>query len=173
MVTLKQFKHSLDADADVNAKTEKGSNALNLSLQYNHTEIEILLRNKLGLIEDIFQAIGSDHDKLSKLLKGGISPSAKNTDHNTLLMAVSEKNDIDAFKIILAAGADVNEIGNQEYNSLMLAAKNGHTEIVQTLLEYDIDVNAKNLHGNTALILGARKRPPPNYASAHRCWGRH
>jgi len=39
---------------------------------------------------------------------------------------------------------------------LIMASKNGHQEIVQTLLEANADVNAKTSNGATALMLASQ-----------------
>ena len=43
---------------------------------------------------------------------------------------------------------------------LLLAARGGHLEIAQTLIDAGADVNLPNEHGNTALLLAASRRDP-------------
>ena len=53
---------------------------------------------------------------------------------------------------------EVNEKNNDGYTALMLAASNGHKDIVSKLLAQEgIDVNAKDDHHNTALIFATQK----------------
>jgi len=59
-------------------------------------------------------------------------------------------------KAMIEHGADVNAKDNYGYTVLILAARNGHTEIVELLIERGADIEAMNNDGNTALIQAAR-----------------
>ena len=54
--------------------------------------------------------------------------------------------------ILLKAGAEVNTKDKMGATALMVAAQNGHIEIVYTLLKVGAEVNAKYNEGGTALI---------------------
>lgn len=59
---------------------------------------------------------------------------------------------------LIAMGADINWRDAMGNNALMEAASNGHTAIVQLLLDAGCDVDVANYtYGNTALLRAARK----------------
>ncbi len=101
-----------------------------------------------------------DAQELRKLLAAGATPDAKDNDNKTALMYAAEKGYNEAVKALIEYGADVNAItkknelySGDEYfptdpikygrnSALVLAAAQGHSAVVQTLLEhgaYSID----------------------------------
>ena len=69
------------------------------------------------------------------------------------LIAAIEKDDLDAVKALLAAGADVNAKDKRGWTPLMQAASDGETDIAEALLASGASVNAKTDDGRTALTL--------------------
>jgi len=68
------------------------------------------------------------------------------------------RGDVDAVrKALLQGGTDVNEVGKDEVTCLMLAVREGHSSIVNILLEEPgIDVTRRDVNGSTALHLACR-----------------
>ncbi len=68
------------------------------------------------------------------------------------------KGDLEKLKEFVESGIDVNAKGNDKFHSppLVIAAGNGHTDIVVYLISKGADVNAYNDIGFTALINTAR-----------------
>jgi ankyrin repeat protein len=58
---------------------------------------------------------------------------------------------VEEVKRLLAAGADVNAMTKDGMTALMLASKNGHSEVVKLLLAAKANVNAKSPNGGNAL----------------------
>jgi ankyrin repeat protein len=75
------------------------------------------------------------------------------------LVDAAEKGNLEAIKSCLENGADVN--GHELFTrttALIEAAKNGHADCVKILLlAKDVDVDAKDKNGFTALIISAEK----------------
>jgi ankyrin repeat protein len=75
------------------------------------------------------------------------------------LVDAAEKGNLEAIKSCLENGADVN--GHELFTrttALIEAAKNGHADCVKVLLHAkDVDVDAKDKNGYTALIISAEK----------------
>ena len=57
----------------------------------------------------------------------------------------------------MARGADVNVVDGNGDTPLMLATRNGHTDIVKLLVEYQADMNKQDKFGNTPLINACMK----------------
>ena len=65
-------------------------------------------------------------------------------------------DDVNKVRNLLSDGADVNARNEQEWTSLMVAASEGYTHIVDVLLNQGADVNAQSSTGETPLMLSAR-----------------
>ncbi|MBA3323060.1 MAG: ankyrin repeat domain-containing protein [Pyrinomonadaceae bacterium] len=68
------------------------------------------------------------------------------------LARAAEGGDLDAVKMLLAAGANVNAAGAYGKTPLIAAAAQGHAGIVRLLLERGAEINARKSDGFTALI---------------------
>jgi ankyrin repeat protein len=105
--------------------------------------------------EMIYPAVRSGSpERLESLLKGGLSPDARDGDGNTLLMRAAIYGGVDMLRVLLAHGADVNARNTAGATALMRAAADSAK--VKLLLENEADVNARSQVGNSALLLAAR-----------------
>lgn len=59
------------------------------------------------------------------------------------LLNVTKRGDVDKLREILNKGNDLNIIGNAGWTPLHAAAKGGYLEVVEVLLDYGADPNAK------------------------------
>ena len=73
--------------------------------------------------------------------KGGFTP----------LMFAAQQGDVDSARILLEAGADVNESTPENGSALVVATASGHEKLAMFLLEQGADPNAKDGYGATAL----------------------
>ncbi|XP_048248734.1 ankyrin-3-like [Haliotis rufescens] len=75
----------------------------------------------------------------------------------TMLMECLEREDVELVKILLKAGCDascsVDDYGNK---ALHIAASTGNVELVSLLLDNGGDVSARNIHGDTALLIAVK-----------------
>jgi ankyrin repeat protein len=114
-------------------------------------------------------------------LKAGMNPNAKNREGQTALQFAARAGRVPVVKVLLGNGADVNPAlpwatayGQAEVVSLLMgkrpsqaavnialqsAAREGHTRIVETLLDSGADVNA-NDEDFTPLMLAAKAKYP-------------
>ena len=77
------------------------------------------------------------------------------THHNAALTVAAEKRDFDCVKILIQAGADVNEFNRYNKSPLMCAVEKDNSEFPLHLLQSGADVNLSNDIGWTALIKAA------------------
>ena len=57
---------------------------------------------------------------------------------------------------LIEFGADVSKTSFKNETAMHLAAKNGHTDVIKLLLEYNVNVNAFDRELRTPLMLAAR-----------------
>src|SRR5262249_54753750 len=69
----------------------------------------------------------------------------------------AQQGDIDSARILLAAGADVNEATPKDGTALVVAAASGREEFSNFLLENGADPNAADAYGVTALHYAIRR----------------
>lgn len=139
----------LAAGADVNARDAAGWTALMFASQYNYYDAPYV-RALLASSADVNAA---DAKGRTALMVAGRSPSA--------------------LPCLLASGANVNaaRLPNGT-TSLMSAAHRGDYSSVSQLLKAGADVDATDMHGNTALMIGVRvrgRRDHDHDASYDRC----
>lgn len=68
------------------------------------------------------------------------------------LLEATSKNNVKDVVQLLMAGADVNEVDDDDNTPLNIATINGNLLLVQTFLNYDADVNHQNAASRTPLI---------------------
>lgn len=96
-------------------------------------------------------------DKAKKLLKEGLDPNAESGNKTPLTLAIELKKK--AFvKFLIKNGADLN-LGRKTDGAtpLILAAKMGEYQIVNTLIGVGAKIDANDMSNNTALIIAAKE----------------
>ena len=93
------------------------------------------------------------------LLEHGADVNIPNKNGWTPLFSAIEHDDIDTMKLFLEKGAKVNNVRTDGFQRtpLILAAMNGHTEIVQLLLEEEADTTCVDFFELTALMHADRE----------------
>lgn len=86
----------------------------------------------------------------------------KDTYGMTPLLYAAYNDNSDILKLLIKAGAKVNESNNNKQTALMMATFNENPEIVRMLLDANANVNARNNKGETALSIAYKA-----YKSAH------
>lgn len=89
---------------------------------------------------------------LAALLKSGESPDAIGEGYSALDWAVYD-NKVEAARLLLDHGADINARGSSGVTPLMTAASRGHVESVRLLLDRGADRQLQNSSGQSALAL--------------------
>jgi len=106
----------------------------------------------IDLNERLWQAVMVDAVEEAKfLIQCGADIGYMMADRSLLDVAVS-KGCVNAVKLLLKAGADVNSMFYCTTTSIVLACELGNKEIVETLLEAGADVNDVGVSGLSPLI---------------------
>jgi len=135
----------LDSGADVNYAVPAGMNSLLISMASRRADLAEML------------------------IKKGADPTAKDRNGSTLLHSAAEVGDVDMAKGLIARGLDVNaktaksqggrgggrNAGPGEQTPLMIAARNGHVELMHALVGAGADPKVKAQDGTTLLIAAA------------------
>jgi ankyrin repeat protein len=92
------------------------------------------------------------------LLKAGANPNAALPTGETPLMAAARTGKVDAVKVLLARGADVNAKETLKgQTGLMWAVAERHLTVAKTLIEHGANVKARSNNGATPLLFAARE----------------
>jgi len=99
-----------------------------------------------------------DSDALRSVIIQGRSLEVRNRDGDTPLLYATLIGNVDAARILLEHGADVDAQNLKNgVNALQIAAFIGSEELARLLLEMDADPSIKNAYGKTALQLAEAK----------------
>src|SRR5438874_10656 len=104
--------------------------------------------------DKLFTAIrANDLAGIKTLLDHGVSPNAADSKQVTALMYAAEVGSLDAMKLLVAGGADVNAQNASGSTALMWSVSDAKK--VRLLLEHNADANKVAKSGRTALIIAA------------------
>jgi ankyrin repeat protein len=119
--------------ANINLTAVNGSNSLLQSVIMNNTDMVKYL--------------------VSKGVKINIGGSERDI---PLIVAIKNQN-FDIVKVLVDGGADINWGNNSPplYYAIKIIYRRGTTDILKYLLEHGVDVNAKNIYGESALTMVA------------------
>jgi uncharacterized protein len=76
----------------------------------------------------------------------------------TPLMYAAREGHIDVARMLLAAGANVNEVDKNDISPLFMAISNNHIAMARFLIEKGADINAKDWYGRTPLFAAVEIR---------------
>ncbi len=150
-------KFLLNKSADPAAKDKTGATTVILAAESgNVAALELLIKKGVdvnaktgpGFNEFQFGTVTAVRQEMQEL-------RAEANVGFTALMVAAEGENIEAVKLLLAKGADVNAKTGGGVTALHLAANNGNLEIVQLLLDRGASVNDKDPEGNTPLMVSA------------------
>jgi ankyrin repeat protein len=156
----------LDAHADPNAPLLSGETPLMTAIDNGNRDAASLLlehgadvnaREKNGGQTALMWAAANRSPELVRLLVDrGADPRARSTRGFTPLLFAAQQGDVESGRLLLQAGADVNEgSGNDRKTALMVAAASGNREFSVLLLEKGANPDLMDEGGCTALHYAA------------------
>ncbi|CAL1535227.1 unnamed protein product, partial [Lymnaea stagnalis] len=142
----------IECGADVNLVTSGKGTPLVYALSHDyHRNINNRWRNIEGIeLSDCDERI---RDILAKLLEHGAK--CKEVYHNgqsPLSCAIETDHSISLLKMLLDAGADVNDVGPGSASPLHAASSNCNTEKIEFLIEHGADVNFRDSSGQSPIF---------------------
>ena len=150
----------------LNARTGLGETPLHYLAVENHIEAVKALVEKKGADVNTLNDFGGSPisdaaglgyvDLVKYLLSVGAKLQIPQQKESVLHAAVRSGN-AEMVKVILSAGASVNDVESLDETALHVAAENDHLEIVQLLLEAGADPTAKRIFDETPLDVAIRE----------------
>ncbi len=142
--------------AGVAAGAADGTTELHWAVRASDRElVERLLRagadvaaaNRYGVTPLKLAAVNGDALILEELLDAGGDANAAGADGETLLMTAARGGHVEAARLLLARGAEVDARETWHgQTALMWAAAQGHPEMLRELIAHGADVNARSHH---------------------------
>ena len=158
--SVKMLEILLNKGADVNGANEQNHTPLILAIQKGNSSVAtILLKNNAKFENNILhqlmeQNLDIESDILNILVQYGLNINQKDENDQTALNKAVKKNDIQASKILLENGANLENIALHKF------VQDNNLEMLQLLTKYDIDVDIENEDGDTALQLATSNYTP-------------
>ena len=165
-------KIAIEKGANYKEKIE-GNSLLHLAVEKGHKTLISLYLDYAILIDEkgennetpLFWAVKKGNFEITKfLISKGANPNLANITGDTPLTVSVSRMDLDTTRFLLDKGADINVI-NEIGNTLLIeASKGNHTskknsiEMITLLLKYGLNINSKNIYGNTALSYALNRR---------------
>ncbi|MFC1478071.1 ankyrin repeat domain-containing protein [Candidatus Margulisiibacteriota bacterium] len=149
-------KNDIDSNNDGRITySEFVKSRLNITAYVEQADKELLANAKDGI--DIKQALAKGADVNAKNEWGTALILAVSKNVLTILLNNGWSAKKEAVKALIEAGADLNAQNKEGNTALMIAIRNGKTEILNLLTDAGADVNVPNNKGETALMLAASK----------------
>jgi ankyrin repeat protein len=156
----------LDRHADVNSQNRNGRNAVHYAARHGHRQcMQLLIDDDASFdIADedgntpLLDAAKAGHeDCVDLLLHYGASVDHRNKAGCTPLYMAAEQGYAACISLLVSAGADINSKGGEfGGTALMAASAQRQSSGVETLLDFNADVNERSLVGRTALHYAAQ-----------------
>ncbi len=162
---LHLLQQLIKGGADVNRKSN-GLTVLSQAVELNnYRAVGYLIRNGAVVNQandngdiPLYVAIKNGYDVITGILVNKSEDpysdvNWKNPIGDPLLNIAAHNGNIEIIRMLIEAGASVNELDTEENTPLHIAAANGQDKAVTLIMTYEADINARNLRGATPLML--------------------
>jgi ankyrin repeat protein len=158
----------LDQGADINVVASDGTTALHWAVYHDDLELvdrfidagaDVNAANDYGSTPMSEAGVTGNAAIIEKLLEAGADVEAVNEDGQTVLMVVARSSNVAAAKVLLDHGASVN--GTEEWRgqtALMWAAAQSQPEMVDLLVSYGADIDARSKVNRWERLVSAEPR---------------
>lgn len=143
-------------NADINAENYKGFTALDVALEFNHTDVADILvtagaKTKCMGPEKLFDALQRDDDKaVAAIIHARVDLDARDGEGRSCLHLCVEKNNSASMRLLIGAHAFVNAQNLfQQDTPLMLTARLGFVDMAKILFE---KTNERENHPETSVV---------------------
>lgn len=145
----------LAGGADLTARGARGQTALMWAVAQQHPDVVALLLEQGADVH----ARSDVWSQVMGVLPHGQPENNRSIPHggNTALMFAARVGDLSSARLLLAAGADVNDADAGGVSAVVVAAHSGYTDLVELLLEHGADANSAEA-GFTALHAAVMRR---------------
>jgi uncharacterized protein len=171
----------IEQHADVNEPEADGTTALAWAARMNDVDLaDRLLRagakvdatNRYGVTPLYLACVNGSAPMIERLLKAGADPNSVWTEGEMPLMTVARTGNVDAAKVLLAHGVQINvrePVHGQ--TPLMWAAGESHANMMRELIAHGADVNARSAiqHWERQVTAEPREKwlPPGGFTALH------
>jgi ankyrin repeat protein len=162
----------VDQKANPNHQTDYGKTALMFACQRGHVDIVALLvhhsrvdmevQDGSGWTAITYACFGGFDSIASYLIEHGADITTKASDGRNLLFASTYGNLLSMIQLLSSRGVNLKEKSKAGFTLLMTAMPKGDEMIVDYLLTTDVDIDAQNEYGDTALSLALRCQASPH-----------
>ena len=151
----------IDAGALVNAVNISGTTALIQAAHFGHVDAVALLlesdvdpdfANVKGTTA-LMRSAQEGNDRICSMLissKKGVDVNRTNLEGMNALMLASQRGHADTVRVLVHAGAVMDDITTQGSTALALACKRGHEEVVKVLVSMGAEICIRDARGRTA-----------------------
>ncbi|CAL5325396.1 unnamed protein product [Camellia sinensis] len=162
------------AEIDLDHQDDKGFSAVMVTAMEGHVEAfrllvyagaDVKLCNKSGETAITLSGFNQNRDLFEKvMLEFAIEKGNRNGGGFYALHCAARRGDLDAARLLVHIGYDINFPDGDGYTPLMLAAREGHGSTCELLISYGARCDLRNAKGETALSLATKNGGAKNDA---------
>ena len=146
----------IQAGIGINTRNSDWQTPLGIALEKNNLELAKLLIDNGADVNAKFRDSGGKPVKVFRPKQGGLKTEMLPED--TLLMIAAVQRNLDAAKLLVERGVNINSQTSDGVTALMHAAQWSNADIIHLLLANGADVKLKDAQGKTALVYATRSK---------------
>ncbi|XAR51979.1 hypothetical protein NMG60_11006801 [Bertholletia excelsa] len=153
-------------EIDLDYQDEKGFSAVMVTAVEGHVDAfqllvyagaDVKLSNKYGETAIMLSKFNQNRDLFEKvMLEFTLEKGNRNGGGFYALHCAARRGDLDAVRLLINKGYDINVPDGDDYTPLMLAAREGHGNMCKLLISSGACCDVKNVKGETALSLAMK-----------------